>query len=135
MNSYSQSDQFLSIAQVARQLAVHPSTIRRWIDQGKLPAYRLGPKRIAIKQGDVSRVLAPRESQRPDTSERWVSGMPSVPRLTVEEAERGLRALDELRRVRMAEVTKHGLVTPPSWVLLEEARAQRTRELMGDCEE
>ena len=32
----------LTVQEVAKLLAVHPNTVRRWSDQGMLKAYRLG---------------------------------------------------------------------------------------------
>lgn len=55
--------QFLTVAEVAAQLRVDPTTVRRWIAAGELPASRLG-KNFRIAAADVdafldrSRVLA-----------------------------------------------------------------------------
>lgn len=35
----------LMVSEVARLLHVHPNTVRRWSDQGLLPAYRMGRRR------------------------------------------------------------------------------------------
>lgn len=43
----------ISIAEAAELKSVQPITIRRWIQQGKLPAYRYGPKTIRIKLSDL----------------------------------------------------------------------------------
>ena len=54
-------------------------------------------------------------------------------RMTPEEQERGLRALEELERYSdelLAE--RQGRLFEPSWKLLEEAREERTRQLMGE---
>ncbi len=45
---------FYSVAQAARLLGVSPSTIWRWIDAARLPAYRVGPKNIRIKKEDLA---------------------------------------------------------------------------------
>src|SRR5579872_832653 len=55
-------ERYLTVPQAAQILSVHPSTIRRWIDQGRLPAYRLGPKRIAVRAHDLTGVIAPRSA-------------------------------------------------------------------------
>lgn len=52
-------DQFLPLGQAARLLAVHISTLRRWIRQGKLPAYRVGDKGVRVRRGDVLKLLTP----------------------------------------------------------------------------
>jgi excisionase family DNA binding protein len=38
------ADRFLTIAQVASELGVHPSTVRRFLDAGTLPGVRLGDR-------------------------------------------------------------------------------------------
>ncbi|MBI4319560.1 MAG: helix-turn-helix domain-containing protein [Chloroflexi bacterium] len=51
--------------QAAEHLSVHPSTIRCWIDRGRLPAYRLGDKRIGVRAFDLARLVAPRPARLP----------------------------------------------------------------------
>lgn len=46
----------LRIKEAAQVAGVHPSTIRRWIDAGLLPAYRVGPRLIRIKESDLNAV-------------------------------------------------------------------------------
>jgi excisionase family DNA binding protein len=49
----------ITIAEAAERLGVNQLTIRRWIDDGTLPAYRLGQKNIRIKPDDLSALLKP----------------------------------------------------------------------------
>lgn len=49
----------LSVSQAAEHLEVSPSTIWRWIEAGKLPAYRLGRKKIRIRRDDLEQMLQP----------------------------------------------------------------------------
>jgi excisionase family DNA binding protein len=117
---------YLTVAQAAEQLGVHPSTIRRWIDAGLLRAYRVGPKRIALKETDLRRAVAPR------TSGTGVDG--SKPKIrdhmTKEEQRRGLKALAELERLSAQLAAKYGKPDVEGWVLINEARDERTRHLM-----
>jgi len=46
----------LSIQQAAAHLGVAPKTVRRWISQGIIPAERVGPRLIRIRQADVEAV-------------------------------------------------------------------------------
>jgi excisionase family DNA binding protein len=52
------SDEFLTVAEVAKVLKLNPQTIRNWIDQGALPAYRLG-RRVRIGRADFLALLDP----------------------------------------------------------------------------
>jgi excisionase family DNA binding protein len=50
-------DSFLTVAEVAEVLKLNQQTVRNWIDQGSLPALRVG-RRVRIKRSDFERVLA-----------------------------------------------------------------------------
>jgi excisionase family DNA binding protein len=47
---------FLTVAEVAEMLKLNQQTVRNWIDQGSLPAVRVG-RRVRIKRSDLARVL------------------------------------------------------------------------------
>jgi excisionase family DNA binding protein len=57
MNSADPEDSFLTVAEVAGMLKLNQQTVRNWIDQGSLPALRVG-RRVRIKRSDFERVLA-----------------------------------------------------------------------------
>jgi excisionase family DNA binding protein len=57
MNSAEPEDTFLTVAEVAGILKLNQQTVRNWIDQGSLPALRVG-RRVRIKRSDFERVLA-----------------------------------------------------------------------------
>jgi len=57
MNSAEPEDSFLTVAEVAGILKLNQQTVRNWIDQGSLPALRVG-RRVRIKRSDFERVLA-----------------------------------------------------------------------------
>ena len=50
-------ESFLTVAEVAGMLKLNQQTVRNWIDQGSLPALRVG-RRVRIKRSDFERVLA-----------------------------------------------------------------------------
>src|SRR5947209_14286417 len=56
-NPLEHEDAFLTVAEVADMLKLNQQTVRNWIDQGSLPAVRLG-RRVRIKRSDFDRVLA-----------------------------------------------------------------------------
>ncbi|HTX33117.1 MAG TPA: helix-turn-helix domain-containing protein [Solirubrobacteraceae bacterium] len=47
---------FLTVAEVAEMLKLNQQTVRNWIDQGSLPALRVG-RRVRIRRSDLERVL------------------------------------------------------------------------------
>jgi excisionase family DNA binding protein len=49
-------ESFLTVADVAEMLKLNQQTVRNWIDQGSLPALRVG-RRVRIKRSDFERVL------------------------------------------------------------------------------
>ena len=57
MNPPEPEDSFLTVAEVAEILKLNQQTVRNWIDQGSLPAVRVG-RRVRIKRSDFERVLA-----------------------------------------------------------------------------
>jgi excisionase family DNA binding protein len=50
-------ESYLTVAEVAQLLKLNQQTVRNWIDQGSLPALRVG-RRVRIKRSDLERVLA-----------------------------------------------------------------------------
>jgi excisionase family DNA binding protein len=49
-------EEFLTVAEVAEMLKLNQQTVRNWIDQGSLPAVRVG-RRVRIRRSDLERVL------------------------------------------------------------------------------
>jgi excisionase family DNA binding protein len=47
---------FLTVAEVAALLKLNQQTVRNWIDQGSLPAVRVG-RRVRIRRSDLNRIL------------------------------------------------------------------------------
>jgi len=50
------NDEFLTVAEVAELLKLNPQTLRNWIDQGQLPAVRIG-RRVRIRRADFDRLV------------------------------------------------------------------------------
>ncbi len=64
-------ESYLTVAEVAETLKLNQQTVRNWIDQGALPALRVG-RRVRIKRSDFERILEqsysgakPSSTQRP----------------------------------------------------------------------
>ncbi|MGI8506179.1 MAG: helix-turn-helix domain-containing protein [Solirubrobacteraceae bacterium] len=49
-------EEYLTVAEVAETLKLNQQTVRNWIDQGSLPALRVG-RRVRIKRSDFERIL------------------------------------------------------------------------------
>lgn len=56
MNSADIQDSFLTVAEVAGLLKLNQQTVRNWIDQGSLPAVRVG-RSVRIRRSDLERLL------------------------------------------------------------------------------
>jgi excisionase family DNA binding protein len=54
--SANRDESFLTVAEVADWLKVNQQTVRNWIDQGRLPAVRVG-RRVRIKRSDFDRIM------------------------------------------------------------------------------
>lgn len=126
---------YLTVGQAAEQLSVHPSTVRRWIDGGRLPAYRIGEKRIGVRPSDLDRLVVPRPARADHGGRGAEPEQLVIPPLTKEEQQRGFRALAELERLGTAIAARHGRLTPQSWELLNQSRDERSRDLMRAAEE
>jgi excisionase family DNA binding protein len=50
-------ESYLTVAEVAEVLKLNQQTVRNWIDQGTLPALRVG-RRVRIKRSDFERILS-----------------------------------------------------------------------------
>lgn len=134
MTSLDQSE-LCTVPQAAATLGVHPSTIWRWIDAGRLPAYRVGPKSIRIKRSDVERLICPVKPAEPEATSPPRETIPPpgyVPRrLTDEERERQLALLDEMAAHVEAQRARRGnLPLTESWEDINKARDERSQHLL-----
>jgi excisionase family DNA binding protein len=121
---------YLTVSEAAALLKVHKSTIRRWIGQGDLPAYRIGRRRVALKRTDVARLVKPARVQRVDDSAMTKPDVAVIRRLSPEQQRQGLRALEELRRLHQRVYAELGdKPLTPSWEILAELRDERSRQL------
>jgi excisionase family DNA binding protein len=56
MASTDPEETYMTVAEVAATLKLNQQTVRNWIDQGSLPALRVG-RRVRIKRSDFERIL------------------------------------------------------------------------------
>ncbi len=83
--------EYYTVSEAARLLKVSPATIWRWIEAGKLRAYRVGPKNIRVGTRDLEAMIKParakevameRETERGDI---WTGYDPEKVKETIEE--------------------------------------------------
>jgi excisionase family DNA binding protein len=119
--------EFLTIAETAALLKVDRSTVRRWIDQGTLPAYRVGQRAVRVRRDDLAKVITPARSSmlEDDEFKRFKER-----KMTPEEQARWREAIDGMQRVREY-VSKlyGGKRFSPSWEIINEMRDERTEQL------
>jgi excisionase family DNA binding protein len=59
MVRYDKLDKMLRVSDVTEILHVHPNTLRRWSEQGKIVAYRIGSRGDRrFRQSDIARFIA-----------------------------------------------------------------------------
>ncbi len=75
MADYDSPETYLTVAEVAETLKLNQQTVRNWIDQGSLPALRVG-RRVRIKRSDFERILE--QSYNGDKSAAAGGGAPSA---------------------------------------------------------
>jgi excisionase family DNA binding protein len=123
-------EDFVTVAEAAELLRVAPSTVRRWIRDGDVPAYRIGRRRVALKRDDLSNLIRPARpgletSRNVAGDERW-----EPRRLTPEEQQRALEAMDRAKRhAAETRARRGGKLFPPAWITINEQRDERTRQL------
>jgi excisionase family DNA binding protein len=65
-----QMDDMLTVREVARLLHVHPNTLRRWSNKGRIRAYRITPRGDRrYKREEIARFLAEHNDYAGDLKE------------------------------------------------------------------
>lgn len=53
-----QSD-LVNLQEAAERAGVHPKTVRRWISEGRIRGYRMGPRFIRVDLDELAAMLEP----------------------------------------------------------------------------
>ncbi|MBI2886668.1 MAG: helix-turn-helix domain-containing protein [Chloroflexi bacterium] len=126
--------EWLTQPEAATLLRISIVTLHRWIKQGRLPAYRVGPRKVRIRRLDLAKVLTPAfEGEAHTVNEAMPMSAPLTIRpLTDEEVQRGLKALEEARALgeRILARTK-GKQLSSSVPIIRKDREERSRRLLG----
>lgn len=122
-------DDFCTVAEAAAMLGVSASTVWRWVDAGKLPAFRVGPKAIRIKRRDVEAAVRPHraEAARGGMTRVYTDIKEALRPMSAGERERGLKALDAAERLaKEIRARRNGELLPDSVEIIREAREERS---------
>jgi len=70
MGNGERMDDMLTVREVARLLHVHPNTLRRWSNNGRIKAYRITPRGDRrFRREEIARFLAELNGQGDDRQE------------------------------------------------------------------
>lgn len=92
------TEELLSVADAAALLRVNRSTILRWIAEGKLPAARIGARRLALRRADLATLVTP-VGLRQDLPGMVIHESLDRSPLTLEERRWALAAMDAAERL------------------------------------
>lgn len=113
------NDELLTIKEAAALLKMSTVTVSRWLKQGRLVGYKVGPRSIRLRRCDVEALLEPTEIKGANAQD--------LPPLTDEEVARRnevIRRMDELRERMFQE--RGGTLMPSSVDLIREERNRRS---------
>jgi excisionase family DNA binding protein len=123
-------EEYLTVAEAATLLRVAPSTVRRWIREGDVPAHRIGRRRVALRRADLARLITPARPAAETKGDMAVNEPVVGRRLTLEEVQQALDALDRAQRhAKETRARRGGKLFPPAWITINEQRDERTRQL------
>lgn len=97
-------DEYLTVKEIAEHLKLNQQTVRNWIDNGRLPAVRIG-RRVRVRRVDIDRVLGQGATAEIEPEASTGSPADAIEELTeaLERARRLLGRLSSARRADLAE--------------------------------
>ncbi len=129
--------ELLTMREVAELLKVSEVTVARWLKQGRLPAYRVGPRAVRVRREDVEQMMEPVEapiasvapSREREDIDDWKAA--AFRPLTDEERERGLQWLQKAIELGEAISARRGgkPFSVPSEEIIRGEREKRTRQI------
>jgi excisionase family DNA binding protein len=123
-------EEFVTVAEAATLLRVAPSTVRRWIRDGDVPAHRIGRRRVVLRRADLARLIVPARPAAEKKNDAAVDDLVVGRRLTPEEKQRALDALERAQELAKRTFEERGgKLFPPAWITINEQRDERTRQL------
>ena len=121
---------YVTVAKAAELLRVSQSTLWRWIDQGKLPAFRIGQRRVLVKRDDLEKLITPAREGIGGGMPKWELERLSRP-LTKQEQKKALAALEAARQLKAQMAERYGGKSfSDSAEIIREMREERSRRLL-----
>jgi excisionase family DNA binding protein len=112
------ADKWLSLSEIAKELGVHPSTVRNWTDQGHMPVHRTGGGHRRFKRDEVDLWLQSQKASQPNEASLVVQDALKRTRVQISEgrleAEVWYQKLDQDAREKYRQSGRHlmqGLIT------------------------
>ena len=129
--------EWLSIGEAVRQLKVGRTTLHRWVKQGRLTTYRVGPKAVRIRRADLERLITPVVDAGAEVATMketlptpMHTSSATIRPLTDEQQQRALAALKAAQEFRARLLaTRGGKPFDESWPLIRAAREERSDQL------
>ena len=123
-------EEFLTVAEAATLLRVAPSTVRRWIREGDVPAHRIGRRRVGLRRADLAGLITPARPAAETKGSAAVDEPVVDRRLTSEEKQRAFEAMDRAQELAKRTFEERGgKLFAPAWITINEQRDERTRQL------
>ena len=123
-------DDYVPTAEAANLLGINRVTLHRWVKQGILRAYSLGPRKVLFKRSDLIELLKPKRGEEAEARIKERLGR-IIPPLTDEQVEQGLAAMKAGRALGERIAERRGAQPwKPSWEIINEGRDERTKQLV-----
>jgi excisionase family DNA binding protein len=127
-------DELITVPEAAKILRLSVPTIKRWLKDGRIPAYRLGPRAIRIRRADLTRLLTPLHNEASSAHEHPlgapspIQSQPPIRRLTDEEVAQAREAMKAAQQHREEmRARRGGKPLSSSWEILRELREERSK--------
>lgn len=115
-----------STQDAAKLLRVSESTVWRWINQEKIPAYKVGSKRVWLRRSELESLIRPARKRKEPTMER--KQMLTLPMSAFATGDN--EAVARARALQASLLAKRGgKPMPEAWQDIDEAREQRSQGL------
>jgi excisionase family DNA binding protein len=126
---YNSSDfELLTIAEAAKLLKVSTVTLHRWIKQGRLPAYHVGPRKVRIRRSDLAKAFTP---TYPEEEVSALKESLTIKPLTDAEVREQLTAIEKSQEfIERMRRERGGKPLDSSAPLIRQAREERSKQLL-----